>query len=647
MSTNDDSASRRGRRPEQNEPDWRAHNRQRPGERWDQPSSGNRDSGSPYSGRDSQSQNAAYSGFTRPSYSQPQQRQEQAPPPPQQSRPYEPQQAPQNYYQEPLPRQEPPRSYQEPSGPSYAPPSPVYPPEPQPLSYGDAGRDDLFSSSGHSGYDQNPYGSQGGYQPAGYDSVPPRAPLMQPAASREADYYNRQPQSPGEDYERGFGARIAPQENASPRFFLPDEQSQAGQQWAPQGYAPSAPQAPMDRGYAPAQAYQSGGYDAHGQHEHFGHDQFDPRYPGQEGWHGEEQPFHGDEIGGLPVPRALHTDELDEDFFGDEDDFEDDHAGGRKSGRKKLIAAALAAAVTAGGGAYLYKSMTGGGDRATPFIRADNRPSKETPGNPGGRQFPNGEKAIYERLTPDGQTQVASFTPPPAPASPTFASSAGAAPSGSNSLEDRIEEALRRAQHTGDAPAPAPAAATGRTGADQPTVVRSESYRPDGTRVDTRPVIQPQFSNVNAGQLPPPFGNAAPMQPVASPAPPAAPFRAMPASPPAQPQFATAMATAPRSAPVRQAPPPAEPAAAPAGSFYVSLKSAPDERAIQRDLPGLTDKYKSVLGDVQLTTKIADLGSKGVTYRAVAGPLGSRQEAMDLCQKIKGVGGDKACFVTN
>ena len=45
--------------------------------------------------------------------------------------------------------------------------------------------------------------------------------------------------------------------------------------------------------------------------------------------------------------------------------------------------------------------------------------------------------------------------------------------------------------------------------------------------------------------------------------------------------------------------------------------------------------------------KIADLGAKGVTYRAVAGPLGTKQEAMDLCTKIKGVGGDKACFVTN
>lgn len=59
----------------------------------------------------------------------------------------------------------------------------------------------------------------------------------------------------------------------------------------------------------------------------------------------------------------------------------------------------------------------------------------------------------------------------------------------------------------------------------------------------------------------------------------------------------------------------------------------------------MTDKYKSVLGDVQLMAKIADLGSK-VTYRLVAGPLGTQAEAKELCEKIKGVGGDKACFVT-
>lgn len=92
---------------------------------------------------------------------------------------------------------------------------------------------------------------------------------------------------------------------------------------------------------------------------------------------------------------------------------------------------------------------------------------------------------------------------------------------------------------------------------------------------------------------------------------------------------------------------PSPPAPMPSGGYWVSVKSAPDEKAIERDLPILTEKYKSVLGDTQFSARIADLGAKGITYRAVAGPLGTRQEAMELCQKIKGIGGDKACYVTN
>ncbi len=279
--------------------------------------------------------------------------------------------------------------------------------------------------------------------------------------------------------------------------------------------------------------------------------------------------------------------------------------------------------------------MKGGSHDGAAVIRADNRPSKEAPGNPGGRQFPNGEKQIYARLTPEGtQTEA------PPVATPLI----GNAGQNPNSLEDRIEQALKRAQNSGGGPMVSPAPASG--GADRPTVVRSEQYRPDGTRVDgTRPTVTPSLTDLNSGQLPPPFGNGAPSS--MTPVPPPAPFR--PASIPPTAPAAPSMKAAPiRSAALTaSAPPePAPPVAAATGSgYFVSLKSAPDEKAIQRDIPGLSDKFKAVLGDVQISTKVADLGAKGVTYRAVAGPLGSKQEAADLCNKIKGSGG--SCFVTN
>lgn len=80
-------------------------------------------------------------------------------------------------------------------------------------------------------------------------------------------------------------------------------------------------------------------------------------------------------------------------------------------------------------------------------------------------------------------------------------------------------------------------------------------------------------------------------------------------------------------------------------AFYVWLKSAPNRNALQNEIPAITEKYKSVLGDLQLTMQFADLGQRGFTYRIVAGPLGAQREAKELCMKIKGVGGDKACFV--
>ncbi len=360
-------------------------------------------------------------------------------------------------------------------------------------------------------------------------------------------------------------------------------------------------------------------------------DYYDPHF--EDNW-ADERVLHEDDGSSGHRELAAHESELDEDFFADEDELENDHLPAPKRSRKMFIAAALAGAlVVGGGGAYLYKSVKGGGteESAAPYIRADNRPVKELPANPGGKQFPNGEKTIYDRLTPDGgqQAQAAAFTPSVPAAAPP------AQPAGGNSLEERIDEALRKAQQASDAPQTV--AAPQARGADQPTVVRSESYRPDGTRVDGgRTMVTPSIVDVNGGQLPPPFGaatqTAAPPQPQV-----ASPFQTVPvpSSPPLAPVSRSASLT------------PAEPTATPSGGYWVSLKSANDEKAIQRDLTVLTDKYKSVLGDVQLTSKIADLGAKGVHYRAVAGPIGSRQEALDLCQKIKGVGGDKACFVYN
>ena len=610
MSTNDNSASRRGRRADQG--DRRGPAKQDRDDRWDQPSSRERVAADPYQDqrvRDGQPQRGGYSNFSRHAYpNQPEAALPQA----------------QGHYQEPGQRNDSAR-YVEPATNAYTPPSPPYEQEPH-LGFNDSGRDDLFVRDSGASYGQNQYDSQGGanYQGDIYDQNRGQQPLTPPSPRRD-DYPPREaPPSPADDYERSFPGRNAPEAQAS-RFFLPDEEPQNQRvAQADRGYAAPPPSQIATNAYPPQDRYDG----------HF-----------EENW-ADERALNEDDMGAAHHEGGPHGNELDEDFFADEDELENDHPPAPKRSRKKFMIAALAGAmIVGGGGAYFYKSLKGGGgeESATPFIRADNRPLKELPGNPGGKQFPNGEKTIYDRLTPDGQQiQAAAFT------SPTSVSPPAAQPAQGNSLEERIDEALRKAQQAGDTQQQPASAQTARA-PDQPTVVRSESYRPDGTRVDGgRPMVTPTVADVNGGQLPPPFGTAAQ---AAAPAqgPLATPFRTVPVASSPTPQLAAA-APAPRiAAPTARSASitPAEPTATPTGNFWVSLKSAPDEKAIQRDLTVLTDKYKSVLGDVQLSSKIADLGARGVTYRAVAGPLTSRQEAMDLCVKIKGVGGDKACFVTN
>ncbi len=376
MSTNDDSASRRGRRADQGE--HRGSGRPDRDDRWEQSSSRDRAPADPYQdqrARDIQAQRGGYSNFSRQAY-------------PTQPEPTLPQ--PQGRYQEPVQRSDPAR-YVEPAQQAYTPPPPPYEPEPPHLTF-DSGRDDLFGrDQGTPAFGHNPYAAQGAsYQNDPYGQNRGQQPLT-PASPRreEPQYIQREaPASPRDDYERNFPGRNT-QETQASRFFLPDEEPPQKQRPAQpdRGYTPPPP--PPQQQQYPAEAYPP-------------QDQYDTPY--EENW-ADENAFHEDDEGQREL--VAQENELDEDFFADEDELENDHLPAPKRSRKKLMIAAVltGAIVVGGGGAYLYKTVRGGGgeETATPYIRADNRPLKELPGNPGGKQFPNGEKTIYDRLTPDGQ----------------------------------------------------------------------------------------------------------------------------------------------------------------------------------------------------------------------------------------------------
>ena len=55
---------------------------------------------------------------------------------------------------------------------------------------------------------------------------------------------------------------------------------------------------------------------------------------------------------------------------------------------------------------------------------------------------------------------------------------------------------------------------------------------------------------------------------------------------------------------------------------------------------GIRSKYPNVLADQPHVVRRADLGSKGIYYRAMVGPFGSRGPAIELCESLRTAGGN-------
>ncbi|HEY9211754.1 MAG TPA: SPOR domain-containing protein, partial [Ancylobacter sp.] len=122
------------------------------------------------------------------------------------------------------------------------------------------------------------------------------------------------------------------------------------------------------------------------------------------------------------------------------------------------------------------------------------------------------------------------------------------------------------------------------------------------------------------------------------------PMAATPSIVPNVPLPPTRMAAAP---PATAAPAPvaAAPAAATAaaGGFFVQVASARSEADAQTAWRAAQSKYPGVLNGQTVAFRRADLGDRGIYYRAQVGPFGSREDANGLCQSLRAQGGD--CMV--
>jgi len=114
-------------------------------------------------------------------------------------------------------------------------------------------------------------------------------------------------------------------------------------------------------------------------------------------------------------------------------------------------------------------------------------------------------------------------------------------------------------------------------------------------------------------------------------------------TPPARTRVAAAP---PAAAPVALAnPAPASGAAAtPAsGGYAVQVTSQRSEGEAQSAYRELQAKYPNQLGGREPIIRRADLGDKGIYFRALVGPFASSEQAVGLCSGLKAAGGD--CLV--
>ena len=193
-------------------------------------------------------------------------------------------------------------------------------------------------------------------------------------------------------------------------------------------------------------------------------------------------------------------------------------------------------------------------------------------------------------------------------------------------------------------PGPGPSAAAPAGAPTEPKKVRTVAIRPDGAAdpMMTRPAggvgsaPAPATSATRqppaAKQVPPPTHNGGgplSLEPQGQTGDTASSSQAAPQHP------ATAPANAPRLASV--APP------ASGGGYVVQISSQRSEADAQASFRSLQSKFPGQLGDREAIVRRADLGPKGIYYRAMVGPFGSAGDADQFCGELKAAGGQ--CIV--
>jgi SPOR domain len=407
-----------------------------------------------------------------------------------------------------------------------------------------------------------------------------------------------------------------------------------------------APAMPPLRTAAPARPAESDPYGSPLQFsgQHFGHSE-----PQQQDF----QPAYDPAIYGTPQQEqapAYPSEAYDDDparLPQGEEAYEDDY-GEERPRRGLKLALVLAGLVVIGTSGVLgYRVfLSGGPSGPPPVIKANTTPSKIVPA-------PLAEasnKQIYDRVGGDASQgeRIVSREEKPVEVKDSSRSSARVAFPGLPASSGPQDTAMAASPPLNTDP--------GGPMSAEPRKIRTVTIRPDqgigtGSTPAPRPNATPPAARTAA---------AAPVAPVAAPAPAPTPTptpsRAANGAPNGNaplslsPQVASADASArpafpapPVAAPAPAAPtrlaavPPA--AEATSGAFTVQISSQRSETEAQASFRSLQAKFPNLLSDRQPIIRRADLGEKGIYFRAMVGPFTSVDQATQFCGSLKSAGG--------
>jgi len=388
--------------------------------------------------------------------------------------------------------------------------------------------------------------------------------------------------------------------SAGPPSWL--QAAQAQQQTRPQPTYEQEPQREAEPELTPMPAFLQTPHPQHGQYA-----QQEPAARYDQVLYGQDDEGQQDEEYG---DQGYADEEYAEEGFDGPPGFLEAENRRRRPGGLLTVAVVLGLAVVGTAGAYAYRSYSGSPRSGTPpVIKADNAPSKVVPPT----QSSDGSgKLIYDRIgNSGGPERVVSREEQPVDVNANAARPAFPAIG---------QGGVPTQQQASNAPADD-------SGADAPRKIRTVPIR--GDQANGAPV---------AARSVPPTPAAVRTVPV-------------PAAPSAQPAENAPMPLTPNAPPpsnVRSASAAVPPAAAApptnvtrtTGGYLVQIASQKTEADAQASYRAAQAKYGNLIGAMSPIIKRADLGDKGVYYRAMVGPFQTSDEATKFCGNLRIAGGN-------